>query len=105
MEGGGTITVPQHIRDTGVSDFLINRAREVSELNASGINDRERERISQHALKNAKKYIESDQGMAMSADYGSAVVPRLPLHGKVQRNERCPCGSGNKYKRCHGSSQ
>jgi hypothetical protein len=23
---------------------------------------------------------------------------------KVGRNERCPCGSGKKYKRCHGSS-
>jgi preprotein translocase subunit SecA len=22
--------------------------------------------------------------------------------GKVGRNETCPCGSGNKYKRCHG---
>jgi len=24
--------------------------------------------------------------------------------GKVGRNQRCPCGSGLKYKRCHGSS-
>jgi preprotein translocase subunit SecA len=23
---------------------------------------------------------------------------------KVGRNEPCPCGSGNKYKRCHGAS-
>ncbi|MBI4282126.1 MAG: SEC-C domain-containing protein [Chloroflexi bacterium] len=23
-------------------------------------------------------------------------------HGKVGRNEKCPCGSGKKYKRCHG---
>ncbi|HIB13207.1 MAG: hypothetical protein CL755_14660 [Chloroflexi bacterium] len=22
--------------------------------------------------------------------------------GKIGRNERCPCGSGRKYKRCHG---
>ena len=22
--------------------------------------------------------------------------------GKVSRNELCPCGSGRKYKRCHG---
>ena len=21
---------------------------------------------------------------------------------KIGRNERCPCGSGKKYKRCHG---
>ena len=24
-------------------------------------------------------------------------------HEKVGRNERCPCGSGDKYKKCHGS--
>ncbi|MFQ5968070.1 MAG: SEC-C metal-binding domain-containing protein, partial [Acidimicrobiia bacterium] len=24
-------------------------------------------------------------------------------HAKTSRNDRCPCGSGLKYKRCHGS--
>jgi len=24
---------------------------------------------------------------------------------KVGRNETCPCGSGRKYKRCHGTSK
>ncbi|MYC36478.1 MAG: hypothetical protein F4X66_06145 [Chloroflexi bacterium] len=23
--------------------------------------------------------------------------------GKIGRNEKCPCGSGKKYKRCHGT--
>ena len=23
-------------------------------------------------------------------------------HGKIGRNSKCPCGSGKKYKRCHG---
>ncbi|MBH42870.1 MAG: hypothetical protein CL787_05050 [Chloroflexi bacterium] len=23
-------------------------------------------------------------------------------NGKIGRNEKCPCGSGKKYKRCHG---
>lgn len=23
-------------------------------------------------------------------------------HGKVGRNAKCPCGSGKKFKRCHG---
>ncbi len=29
-----------------------------------------------------------------------------PMEGetKVGRNERCPCGSGLKYKHCHGLS-
>ena len=25
------------------------------------------------------------------------------INKKIRRNEKCPCGSGRKYKRCHGS--
>ena len=28
--------------------------------------------------------------------------PQQPQYGKVGRNEPCPCGSGKKYKQCHG---
>ncbi len=32
-----------------------------------------------------------------------AVPPTLPqrVRGKIGRNEKCPCGSGKKFKRCH----
>ncbi len=33
---------------------------------------------------------------------GSPILPGQP-RGRVGRNELCPCGSGRKYKRCHGS--
>ena len=29
-------------------------------------------------------------------------APRQPANRKVSRNEPCPCGSGKKYKHCHG---
>ena len=33
-----------------------------------------------------------------------AVDPKDPATwGKVQRNQKCPCGSGKKYKQCHGA--
>jgi hypothetical protein len=37
----------------------------------------------------------------------AALVSKLPprdltIRAKVGRNERCPCGSGRKYKHCHG---
>jgi SEC-C motif len=33
----------------------------------------------------------------------SSVAPRTaPGHPKVGRNDPCPCGSGKKYKKCHG---
>ncbi|MEA2614990.1 MAG: preprotein translocase subunit SecA [Chloroflexota bacterium] len=37
-------------------------------------------------------------GSASPGNGGAAVE----THGKVGRNEPCPCGSGLKYKRCHG---
>jgi preprotein translocase subunit SecA len=34
---------------------------------------------------------------------GGAVDPKDPATwGKVARNKSCPCGSGKKYKHCHG---
>ena len=27
-----------------------------------------------------------------------------PISKKIGRNEKCPCGSGKKYKQCHGSN-
>ncbi|MBU3694640.1 MAG: hypothetical protein FGM40_07415, partial [Rhodocyclaceae bacterium] len=35
------------------------------------------------------------------------VVRREPIRNseKVGRNDPCPCGSGRKYKHCHGSSR
>ncbi len=30
------------------------------------------------------------------------VAKHIQLHGKIGRNEQCPCGSGRKYKKCHG---
>jgi preprotein translocase subunit SecA len=30
--------------------------------------------------------------------------PQADASGKIGRNEPCPCGSGKKYKRCHGAA-
>ncbi|MHB8355529.1 MAG: SEC-C metal-binding domain-containing protein, partial [Vulcanimicrobiaceae bacterium] len=33
--------------------------------------------------------------------------PAKPMHReapKVGRNDQCPCGSGKKYKKCHGAA-
>ncbi|MES2810020.1 MAG: SEC-C metal-binding domain-containing protein [Bacteroidota bacterium] len=36
------------------------------------------------------------------ADIKPPVNPPEPMFNKVGRNEPCPCGSGKKYKHCHG---
>ena len=33
---------------------------------------------------------------------GATVTPFVREDRKVGRNEPCPCGSGRKYKQCHG---
>jgi len=47
-----------------------------------------------------------DEMAALLAPAGEALAPRDPQNpaswGKVGRNELCPCGSGKKYKHCHG---
>ncbi len=36
---------------------------------------------------------------------GTAAATKTVVKGKkVGRNEPCPCGSGKKYKQCHGAS-
>ena len=35
---------------------------------------------------------------------GAALKRQASAKGKVGRNEACPCGSGKKYKRCHGAA-
>jgi len=45
------------------------------------------------------------QGMAQRVELASKLaVQRHETAPKVGRNERCPCGSGLKYKHCHGLS-
>ena len=33
-----------------------------------------------------------------------AVKPIVNAEPKVGRNDPCPCGSGKKYKKCHGQN-
>jgi len=46
-----------------------------------------------------------DSASAVSGDAGPGTTPDEPFvreGRKVGRNEACPCGSGKKYKQCHG---
>jgi SEC-C motif len=39
----------------------------------------------------------------LRAEFASRIASRHSTdHAKIGRNDRCPCGSGLKYKRCHG---
>ena len=54
-----------------------------------------------------------DEGLAVNGEDGTQRITRLKdvtvdpndpsTWGKVQRNAPCPCGSGRKFKHCHGA--
>ncbi len=49
--------------------------------------------------------VDDDQGQSPARGQGTANVPEEPFvreGRKVGRNEACPCGSGKKFKHCHG---
>ena len=50
--------------------------------------------------------VETPRPQQMSLNRGeAAAAPKQPVHRteeKVGRNDPCPCGSGKKYKKCHG---
>jgi preprotein translocase subunit SecA len=51
--------------------------------------------------------VETPRPQQMSLNRGeAATAPKQPVHRteeKVGRNDPCPCGSGKKYKKCHGA--
>ena len=51
------------------------------------------------------QYHHADYDEALGADADEAPAGQQPIerqHAKVGRNDPCPCGSGKKYKHCHG---
>jgi preprotein translocase subunit SecA len=46
----------------------------------------------------------SQAGLLSAASQGAMVAESDESLGKVARNAPCPCGSGKKYKHCHGSA-
>jgi preprotein translocase subunit SecA len=65
--------------------------------------------------RSARKTIESGGGSPAQAQAksgeasdgdgdGEANQPQRRAEPKVGRNDPCPCGSGKKYKKCHGSA-
>ncbi|HEX8616127.1 MAG TPA: SEC-C metal-binding domain-containing protein, partial [Thermoanaerobaculia bacterium] len=44
------------------------------------------------------------QQMTFSGAPKEAAAPQKRMQAKVGRNDPCPCGSGKKYKKCHGEN-
>ena len=45
-----------------------------------------------------------EQAQTIGSGDGDKAAPAAPKKAEVGRNEPCPCGSGKKYKKCHGAN-
>ena len=48
-------------------------------------------------------YIDQPLTCTCSSCQEQKAFEREHANKKIGRNEKCPCGSGNKYKKCHGA--
>jgi preprotein translocase subunit SecA len=62
------------------------------------------EETAPHADVQNVKYQHADYDEALGADDAAEATLQQPIQSgpKVGRNDPCPCGSGKKYKQCHG---
>ena len=98
----GILASPQSILDPEFGGFLSVRAGAIQEF-ASGLSNIQRRVIESQVSKNSHRIAKSHLGKAISADCANE-LRYARLKGKVGRNEPCPCGSGIKFKKCHGQS-
>jgi preprotein translocase subunit SecA len=94
---------------------ILSRVQLRSEEDVEAVN-RERSDASQMQFQHAQPnsaVAAQPQAQAAAAGAGGQMIRRQPApqqpktpfvreHPKVGRNEPCPCGSGKKYKQCHG---
>jgi hypothetical protein len=99
----GILACPQSILDTGFGGFISERAGVVKKF-ASGLSNIQRGVIESHVRKNSKRIAESHFGKTISTDCLTE-LRYASFKGKVGRNEPCPCGSGIKFKKCHGQNR
>jgi preprotein translocase subunit SecA len=76
------------------------------------IGETEREMIEKGVADKSDDADEADQaaaprrsGKARTAGDGATTAPVKRDRPKVGRNDPCPCGSGKKYKKCHGKDE
>jgi preprotein translocase subunit SecA len=106
--GAGVLTSgAQKLRDRYFGSFLLierSAMRKASKKKLfAGMSAVQKAKLDQWKLDNAERIARSQLFDTMLADV-PIVEPKpfIPIIPRVGRNEPCPCGSGKKYKKCHG---
>ena len=81
------------------------RVREQSEVEAIEAEQRRKAEAEAKRMQFTHAQAEQEGGVADSDGLATAQAPVVREGPKVGRNDPCPCGSGKKYKQCHGRLQ
>jgi preprotein translocase subunit SecA len=67
----------------------------------------ETERLQRQLAQRQRQAMEGRAGADGKVDRAAAAPPRPAVRSgpRVGRNDPCPCGSGKKYKKCHGAAE
>jgi hypothetical protein len=98
----------EHAAD--VSPVLAQQATEILKNREARIEAREHKVDTDEARmrersERLRRWEDELEARELRAEFVSKIASRHSAeHAKIGRNDRCPCGSGLKYKRCHGLS-
>jgi preprotein translocase subunit SecA len=60
------------------------------------------ERFDQHEIERRRERELEELNLVSAESSDEAAQPTVREEPKIGRNDPCPCGSGKKYKKCHG---
>jgi len=96
----GLLSRLQHDVTRFLSHVQVRTPDEIDAIERAREAERAREKIEfQHAQASA---MQSEPGAEQSGSSDDQRAPFVREEPKLGRNEPCPCGSGKKYKQCHG---
>lgn len=89
---------------SALSKFEVRMESDIEQMQARQRNTIDQQHMQyKHAEVTALADVEEvEQQEAIAAGGGAVVAPITRDAAKVGRNDACPCGSGKKYKQCHG---
>ncbi|MHA7816707.1 MAG: preprotein translocase subunit SecA [Pseudohaliea sp.] len=91
------------VRSEDESELIEQRRREAAEREKLAFQHAAASALAEEAAAAPAGDAGASQGAAQAAAEPGAQQPFTREQPKVGRNEPCPCGSGKKYKQCHGA--
>ncbi len=82
-----------------------NASKQAAALEAEARQRIQIQRAQEEAHEDMSKYRTEKAGTNSNAGINAKAAPQAPIRAekRVGRNDPCPCGSGKKYKNCHGA--